>query len=69
MTKKLTSTSKTSSGSLPEVGSMTLEEMEIEMIKKAMIFHKGKVTAVARTLGLTRSAMYRRLETYNIPYS
>ena len=66
---QLTSTSKTSSGHLPEVGSMTLEEMEIEMIKKAMIFHKGKVTAVARTLGLTRSAMYRRLEKYNIPYS
>ena len=55
-------------GGLPEVGSMTLEEIEIEMIKKAMSYHNGKVTAVARALGLTRSAMYRRLEKYNIPY-
>lgn len=55
--------------SLPDIGSMTLEEIEIEMIKKAMAFHQGKVTAVARTLGLTRSAMYRRLEKYNIPFN
>ncbi len=55
-------------GSLPEVGSMTLEEMEIQMIKKAMIFHQNKVARVARALGLTRSSLYRRLEKYGIPY-
>ena len=54
--------------SLPEVGTMTLEEMEITMIKRALDFHKGKITRVAKSLGLTRSALYRRLEKFEIPY-
>jgi DNA-binding NtrC family response regulator len=54
---------------LPEVGAMTLEEMEIRMIERAMTFHKGKIARVARSLGLTRGAMYRRLDKYRIPYS
>lgn len=53
---------------LPDVGAMTLEEMEIQMIKKAMDFHKSRITRVAKALGITRSALYRRLEKYNIPY-
>jgi len=53
---------------IPAVGSMTLEEMEIQMIRKAMEFHRGKVTRVAKALGLTRSALYRRLEKYQIPF-
>ncbi|MBA4851393.1 sigma-54 dependent transcriptional regulator [Emticicia sp. BO119] len=59
---------KPSSVALPEVGSMTLEEMEVQMIKRALEFHKGKVMTVAKALGLTRSALYRRLEKYNIPH-
>lgn len=55
-------------GGLPEVGTMTLEEMEIEMIKKAMEHHRNKVARVARALGITRSALYRRLDKYHIPY-
>lgn len=53
---------------LPEVGSLTLEEMEIQMIRQAMSFHKQRITKVAKALGITRSALYRRLEKYNIPY-
>lgn len=53
---------------LPEVGSITLEDLEIKMIRKAMEFHKGRITRVAKALGITRSALYRRLEKYNIPY-
>jgi len=53
---------------LPEVGNLTLEEMEIQMIHKAMDFHKNRITKVAKSLGITRSALYRRLEKYNIPY-
>ncbi|MCC6282909.1 MAG: sigma-54-dependent Fis family transcriptional regulator, partial [Saprospiraceae bacterium] len=41
-------------GGLPEVGAMTLEEMEIRMIQRAMAFHKGKIARVAKSLGLTR---------------
>jgi transcriptional regulator with PAS, ATPase and Fis domain len=54
---------------LPEVGAMTLEEMEVRMIERAMTFHKGKIARVARSLGLTRGALYRRLDKYRIPYS
>lgn len=53
---------------LPGVGLVTLEELEVEMIKKAMLFHQHKIAKAAVSLGLTRSALYRRLEKYNIPY-
>jgi len=56
-------------GGLPEVGAMTLEEMEVQMIQRAMTFHKGKIARVAKSLGITRSALYRRLEKFGIPYS
>ncbi|HZE85641.1 MAG TPA: helix-turn-helix domain-containing protein [Puia sp.] len=38
------------------------------MIHKAMDFHKSRITRVAKALGITRSALYRRLDKYNIPY-
>lgn len=53
---------------LPEVGELTLEEIEVLMIKKAMEFHRNKISKAARALGLTRSALYRRLDKYDIPY-
>lgn len=55
--------------SLPPVGTMTLEEMEYQMIQRAMAFHQNRVTKVARALGITRFALYRRLEKFGIPYS
>ena len=54
---------------MPGVGSITLEQMEIEMVKKAMSFHQNKITKAAASLGITRNALYRRLEKYNIPYN
>ncbi len=53
---------------LPEVGDLTLEEMEKQMIHKAMEHHRNRITRVAKALGITRSTLYRRLEKYNIPY-
>jgi len=53
---------------LPEPGSLTLEEMEIQLINRAMDLHKSRITRVAKSLGITRSALYRRLQKYNIPY-
>ncbi|RVU02829.1 sigma-54-dependent Fis family transcriptional regulator [Mucilaginibacter limnophilus] len=53
---------------IPDVGDFTLEQMEIQMIKKAMEYHQNKIGKAARSLGLTRSSLYRRLEKYNIPY-
>jgi two-component system NtrC family response regulator len=54
--------------SMPEVGTITLEEMEYQMITRAMEFHHQKISKVARALGITRFALYRRLEKYGISY-
>ncbi|AEW00321.1 sigma-54-dependent Fis family transcriptional regulator [Niastella koreensis] len=53
---------------LPQVGALTLEEIEVLMIKKALDFHRNKISKAAESLGLTRSSLYRRLDKYNIPY-
>jgi two-component system NtrC family response regulator len=45
---------------------MTLEQMEIRMIRAALGRNGGEITATARELGLTRAALYRRLEKYGI---
>lgn len=43
-----------------------LEEMERNMIHQAMKKCNGNITEAARELGLSRAALYRRLEKYNI---
>jgi DNA-binding NtrC family response regulator len=53
---------------LPEVGSISLDELENQMIRRAMAFHRNKISKAAHALGITRSSLYRRLEKYNIPY-
>ena len=44
---------------------MSLEDVEAFLIKKAMARH-GNVSQAARALGLSRSALYRRLERYKL---
>ncbi len=51
---------------LPPVGSMTMDEIEKAMIVKSLRFHGGNLTRVADSLGLSRAALYRRLEKYGI---
>jgi DNA-binding NtrC family response regulator len=51
---------------LPPVGAMTIDEIERGMIVKAMRHHDGNVSRVAESLGLSRAALYRRLEKYEI---
>jgi DNA-binding NtrC family response regulator len=46
--------------------SMSLEDVEAFFIRKA-IGRYGSVTEAAKALGLSRSALYRRLERYGIP--
>lgn len=48
------------------VDGMTLDQVERLMIEKAMEQHQGKITRVAKSLGLSRFALYRRLEKYQI---
>lgn len=54
---------------LPGVGTMTLDQMEAEMVKQAMNFHKNRITRAAASLGITRNALYRRLEKHQIPFN
>ena len=59
---------KKGSMQLPEVGTVTLDELEMQMIRRAMDYHRNKISRAANALGITRSSLYRRLEKYNIPY-
>jgi DNA-binding NtrC family response regulator len=52
---------------LPPVGSMTMDELEKAMIVKSLKHHQGNVSKVAQALGLSRAALYRRFEKYEIP--
>ncbi len=63
------SPSKNNHLKLPGVGTITLEQMEAEMVKQAMNFHQNKITKAAASLGITRNALYRRLEKYQIPFN
>ena len=56
----------TQPSSIPAVGTLTIEEMEQSMIRKAMEYHSNNISRVARSLGLSRAALYRRLEKYGI---
>jgi len=53
-------------GALPDVGEMTIDQMERAMIIKTLDHHAGNLTRVAESLGLSRPALYRRLEKYGI---
>jgi len=48
-------------------GKMTLEEMEKEVIMKTIEQWGNNMSKVAKSLGLSRGALYRRLRKYNIP--
>ena len=45
---------------------MSLEEVESFLIKKAMARFDGNVSQAAKALGLSRSALYRRLQRYGL---
>ncbi|MFD0941758.1 sigma-54-dependent transcriptional regulator [Pedobacter boryungensis] len=45
---------------------MPLEEMEKMMVNKAIEKHKGNISKAAAELGLTRAALYRRIEKFGL---
>lgn len=45
---------------------MTLEEMECQTILQALDKYNNNLSQVASQLGISRAALYRRLEKYNI---
>ena len=50
----------------PRLEDLTLEEVEKLVIQKALSRFDGNVCQAAKVLGLSRSALYRRLETHEI---
>ena len=48
---------------------MTLDEIERQTILQALEQHKGNLSQVALALGISRAALYRRLEKYKIAIS
>ncbi|MBC8083817.1 MAG: sigma-54-dependent Fis family transcriptional regulator [Hymenobacter sp.] len=55
-------------GELPAPGTMTLDELEAQMIRRTLAHYAGNISRVAKALGLSRGALYRRLEKYAIPF-
>ncbi|WP_309896320.1 sigma-54 dependent transcriptional regulator [Archangium sp.] len=45
---------------------MTLEEVERYLIERSLTRHEGNVSDAAKALGLSRSALYRRMQYYGI---
>jgi DNA-binding NtrC family response regulator len=48
------------------IDEMSLEDVESLLIKKALARYEGNVSAAADALGLSRSALYRRLKKYGL---
>jgi DNA-binding NtrC family response regulator len=54
------------SGPAPRLEELPLEEVERLLIRKALERHGGNVSQAAKSLGLSRSALYRRLQHHGL---
>ena len=55
-------------GAPPVSSALTLDQLEAQAIRQSVAHHQGNLSRVARALGLSRGALYRRLDKYGIPY-
>jgi two-component system NtrC family response regulator len=55
-------------GELPAPGSITLDALEAQMIRQSLAHYDGNISRVAKALGLSRGALYRRLEKHSSPF-
>ena len=53
-------------GDAPLSAHLTLEQAERRMIEQVLAQHEGNISRVARALGLSRAALYRRLEKHGL---
>ncbi|MGH1437080.1 MAG: sigma-54-dependent transcriptional regulator [Lewinella sp.] len=67
--RHLSSNSETSGEISFLSGDISLEEMELTAIKRALSIHENNITAAAKSLGITRSALYRRLQKFGIDHA
>ena len=45
---------------------LTLEDMEVQMIRKALQQQGGNLSAVASRLGITRQTLYNKMKKYGL---
>ena len=57
---------QTVTGSAGRLEDMSLDDVEYHLIRKALERHEGNVTQAAERLGLSRSALYRRLQRFGL---
>lgn len=48
------------------IKTLNLDELEKTAVKKALKIHNGNISRAAKELGLTRAALYRRMEKYGV---
>src|SRR6185503_13090426 len=53
-------------GTAGERRPMTLDEVELDAIRAALSRHNGNVVSAADELGMSRSALYRRMEKFGL---
>ena len=49
-----------------EQESLTIADQELDMIKKALLRHKGKRNKAAKELGISERTLYRKIKQYNL---
>ena len=53
-------------GGAAKLEEMSLDEVERYLIQRTLSRHEGNVSQAAKALGLSRSAMYRRLQKHGL---
>lgn len=61
--------SQTDTTTVSNLQGLTLEELERQTIIQALEKHENNLSQVANSLGISRAALYRRLEKYGINYN
>ncbi len=51
---------------IPSTKMVTLEEMEKEMIRQAIAYHQGNISAIATQLGITRQTLYNKMKKFGL---
>lgn len=63
---ELIAPSSTPGAKPPPDGSATLQQTEADAVRAAFLLHDGNVSATARTLGIARATLYRKLRSYGL---
>jgi transcriptional regulator with PAS, ATPase and Fis domain len=62
----LSTESSVSGKDVEKFDNLNLHEIEKMLVEKALSKHEGNISKAAKELGLTRAALYRRLEKFNL---